>query len=57
MTGPELRTARRDLDLSQTALAEKWGLSKQTIGNWERGRQEVPKWVEDAMRGMEHGND
>lgn len=40
--GDDLRQARERLGLTQTALAEKVGVSPESISNWERGRH-VPK--------------
>lgn len=35
--GDRIRSARESLNLSQEDLAERVGVSKRTVGNWERG--------------------
>ncbi|MDD5394390.1 MAG: helix-turn-helix domain-containing protein [Thiothrix sp.] len=41
LSGVEIRFLRKELDLSQTMLAEVVGVSEPTIRNWETGRQPV----------------
>lgn len=41
MTPTDLKTAREALGLSQRALAERLGVSKDTLNRWERGRQGI----------------
>lgn len=36
--GEAIRAYRKDNDLSQVALAEKWGVGQQAISYWESGR-------------------
>ena len=38
--GEKIRIARKDLGMSQKDLAESFGVSTQTIGNWERGKSQ-----------------
>jgi transcriptional regulator with XRE-family HTH domain len=45
-----LRSFRSQLKLSQTQLAELFGVSRSTIGNWES--QASPVWVALACRGV-----
>lgn len=52
MTPEQFKTARKSLGLTQQALADRWGLSEQTIKNYEHGRTEVKFWVVDAFLGL-----
>ncbi len=36
----QLKAFRRSVDLSQTGLASKLGITKKTVAEWEQGRQE-----------------
>jgi len=45
MTGTELRTLRRTLRLSQTALGRELGLSRATICRYETGQWPIPSLV------------
>jgi len=38
ITADEIRDIRRSLRLSQAALAEKLGLTRDAVANWENGR-------------------
>ncbi|MCW4181534.1 helix-turn-helix domain-containing protein, partial [Burkholderia cenocepacia] len=38
--------------LTQTQLAERWGLTRQQIGRYEKTGQEVPMKEADAYRGL-----
>lgn len=46
MKGIDLKQKRKNLNLSQTALAEKIGVSMRTIQNWEAEINAVPKTVD-----------
>lgn len=39
MTGNELLTLRKQLELSQQSLAEKIGVDQGTVSKWESGKQ------------------
>lgn len=53
MTPAELRTQRKELGLSQTALASLLGIQRQaTISDWENGVHPIPKMVELALRAI-----
>jgi transcriptional regulator with XRE-family HTH domain len=41
MSPAELRAARQALGLTQKGLAERLGVSKDTLNRWEKGRQTV----------------
>lgn len=46
MTGPELKTIRERMGLTQQAFAEKLGFkSWNTVSKWERGKLAVPQVV------------
>lgn len=49
MTGNQLRILRQRAGLTQQALADRWGLSRETITRYERGGLDVPLWVGDAI--------
>ena len=49
LNGREFRFLRRELDLSQAALAEMLGNSAQSIALWEKGRG-APKWADRLIR-------
>lgn len=38
--------------LSQSGLADRFGISRATVARWEAGASPIPKWVELAFRGM-----
>ena len=58
MTPIELKTARKQLGLSQAGLAHALGLSEKhgltTVGRYERGTREIPGPVVLAMKWLEH---
>jgi DNA-binding transcriptional regulator YiaG len=52
MTDPiTFRSLRKQARLSQSGLAELWGLHRVTISRWETGEADIPRW---AMRLIEH---
>jgi len=53
MTGAELRAARKEQGLTQKQLGDRWGCHWVTISDWERERHPIPRWVEDATKGLE----
>lgn len=48
--GDALRVARVAANLTQEELAERWGLSRATIGTWES--TSPPRWAADALAGL-----
>jgi len=55
MTTLELTQRRLSLGLTKKALAAALGLSRQTVYQWEKGRQGIPTWVHLALLGLETG--
>ena len=53
MTGPELKSAREALGMTQTALAEVLGKHSNTIARYERGDLEIPPYIALAVKGLE----
>lgn len=53
MTGPEYRSIRRQLGLTQSGLAELLGVTKKTIGLREREITEIHREAELAIRSIE----
>lgn len=51
LTGAELRFLRKELDLSQRALADIVGQSEQTVSLWER-RGRMPKTADRFVRAL-----
>lgn len=49
LSGAEFRFLRRELNLSQAALAEMLGNSEQSVALWEKGRG-APKWADRLIR-------
>jgi len=49
MTPLLLRHIRKRCGLTQQELADRWGLSRETITRYERGSLRIPKWVSDAI--------
>jgi DNA-binding XRE family transcriptional regulator len=50
MSGEEMRSLRLTVGLSQSALADAIGMSRQSIGRMERGSERVEKRTELAVR-------
>lgn len=50
LSGGEFRFLRKELGLTQSALAEWFGNEPQTIALWERGRKRVPQWADRLIR-------
>ena len=46
MTIKEMRTL---LGLTQQAFADKYGIPKRNIENWEGGKNDPPKWAQDLL--------
>jgi transcriptional regulator with XRE-family HTH domain len=58
MTGRELASARRRAGLTQAALAEKIGVTANTVARWERGEMRIgqPEIVETALKHRKEPN-
>ena len=53
MLANSLRKQRVALGLTQNELAERFGVSRQTINNWENEHTRVPRWCSDQLRWLE----
>ena len=49
MTPKELRTRRRQLELTQDELGKILGKTQGSVGRWERGKSPIPLWVSLAI--------
>ncbi|HRI39818.1 MAG TPA: helix-turn-helix domain-containing protein [Nitrospira sp.] len=45
MTGPQLRSIRRRLGLTQVAMANHIGVAPNSVARWERGEMEITEPV------------
>ncbi len=50
LTGAEFRFIRKELDLSQAALARMFGCEAQTIALWEKNKVRMPKLADRMLR-------
>ena len=50
--GEDAQALRKKAGLTQTQLAERWGLTRQQIGRYEKTGQAVPAKEADAYRGL-----
>lgn len=50
MEGKELKKIRKELNLTQTELADILGVKMNTVYRWESGILDVPKYIELAMQ-------
>jgi hypothetical protein len=53
MLANSLRKRRIALGLTQNELAGRFGVSRQTVNNWEQRRTRVPGWCSDQLRWIE----
>ncbi len=53
MTADEFRTIRKAKNMTQTALAKAMGISRQSVWNYETGKQPIPRLVEAFMAALE----
>lgn len=49
LSGPEFRFLRKELDMTQKAVADAIGYDVQTVALWEK-RSRVPKWADLGIR-------
>lgn len=49
MTGNQLRILRQRAGLTQQELADRWGLSRETVTRYETDALPIPKWISDAI--------
>ncbi len=54
MTNDTFSATRKRLGLNQRDLAEALGMSPTTIGQYEHGRHEVPRYIRLAMKALWH---
>jgi transcriptional regulator with XRE-family HTH domain len=45
VTAQTMKRKRRQLGLTQLALAERVGVHRVTIAKWENGTEPIPKWM------------
>jgi len=50
--GEDVQAIRKKAGLNQAQLAERWGLTRQQIGRYEKSGQIVPAKEADAYRGL-----
>ncbi|WP_116357434.1 helix-turn-helix domain-containing protein [Cupriavidus taiwanensis] len=50
--GQDAQELRKQAGLTQAQLAERWGLTRQQIGRYEKVGQTVPPKEADAYRGL-----
>lgn len=48
-TAERAKAIRKASGLTQAAFAEKYGIPKRTIENWEGGQREAPSYVLDLL--------
>ena len=53
MTADEFRAIRKTKGMTQTALAQAMGISRQSVWNYETGKQPIPRLVEAFMAALE----
>jgi hypothetical protein len=47
-----LRAELAALDLSQAAIADEWGVSRELVCRWANGAVPIPGWVRYALAGV-----
>jgi transcriptional regulator with XRE-family HTH domain len=54
MTGTQLRSERKRLELTQAKLADALGVTANTVARWERGEMNIaqPRLVRDALNNL-----
>ena len=56
MRANSLRAARLALGLTQQELAKRFGVSRQSINNWENEHARLPEWVPDQLGWIEQAH-
>lgn len=57
MDGTQFRVRRRKLKMTQETIAEKIGVSANTVARWERDELPISRTVELALKAIEAGLD
>ena len=55
MTPPQIKQARKSLDLTQKGMADKLGIKLAKLRNWEQGRNAVSDEAVTAIRWLVNG--
>lgn len=53
MKGKDLRKRRISLELTQGGLAQKLGVSANTVARWERDEMSIPPYLDLALKQIE----
>ena len=53
MTGIELRERRQSLGFTQQKLAQRLGISRNKVGQWERSEIPIPVYLDLALQSIE----
>ena len=53
MTGEQLKEIREKLGLSQTELAERLRVARNTVWRWEQGKRHIPEFLDLALETIE----
>ena len=51
-SGDDVKAWRRANAYDQDRLAKELGVTRQTIGNWEKKRRDIPRYVEIALQAL-----
>ena len=57
MTPKEFAASLLYLDITQKSIAERFGLTEQTISNYVKGKSKIPGWMPDALAGLRSRTD
>ena len=52
MTPHELKTARLLAGLTQQQLADRMGVTRLTVSNWENGKHKIDRWKAQGLAGI-----
>jgi transcriptional regulator with XRE-family HTH domain len=53
MTPDQLKKQRHELQLTQADMAKAFGVSRNALINWERGKNRIPRWMDYALSGLQ----